>query len=993
MPLRRRAACWELQPKVLSSSEESLPFTKMLEARGLVRMLAMINAVEKVNRSPLLADVNVTLGYHILDSCADVSTALRATAHFIERSHCPGTTSCGPPVLAVISYSSTAVTLSDKTRFPAFMRTIPNDRHQTAAMVSLLSTYGWTWVGVVTTDGNYGQSALENFVSQASKNGICVAFKSIIPQAVGSQDVRSAITQTARTIFENPEAQVIVSFAKPTLMVYLYQELKNQMLRGGRDRKSMRRVWVASDSWSSSSSVKENIHLEDMGHVLGFTFKSGDLSSFNEYLSRLEAAGHDDTGDNVFLQEFYTQLNASEGYGDTELVSKAVETLREHTHAGTIFSVEMAVSAIAQALVSVCRNRDCRTPGTVQPWELLKAMWMEEFKLRGKSFKFDSSGDINLGYDVTMWRSDGENIHVQDYHPHNNSFTHSTTQQLNALKHIISKCSKSCVPGESKKTTKGPHTCCYECAICSANYYSNDTGKTFPFTLTHLFTCTKSNRSYFTWDKHMAQCLSCDPVTEWSPEGTSSCLPKDRLLFSWQDPFAMVLLTFSALGVVLNLLVSALFLHQQDTPVVKAAGGPLSQVILFSLVISDISAMLFVGQPNSLQCKARQVLFGISFTLCVSCILVKTLHILLAFQFNPELHEPYIIVAICVSLQAATCICWLVLKSPYNHIVNNPTTLLEACHEGSYLAFGVMLGYIAVLAFVCFICAFKGRKLPHLYNEAKFITFSMLLYLISWLLFVPVYITTSGVYLPAVEMVVILISNYGILCCHFFPKCYIILFKKEQNTNTAFRKKLYEYSNKTTDVVSVSVVTNYREGVTCPSLHRGMMSKGSKGNGFSEANGTKVKVSAAREDKLIKSYSTSMPLAGVQLLGKKKDERCTVSLLDESAVRVDAAAALLGLLLPQPQDVLQTVQRHLHDLRVHHGEQVTHGFDGVQGHQREGKLSATQNNSPASEDRQVEQLYLDLSPVPCSDVGHGPARLLLDGLLGTAEQVEETRQS
>lgn len=68
-------------------------------------------------------------------------------------------------------------------------------------------------------------------------------------------------------------------------------------------------------------------------------------------------------------------------------------------------------------------------------------MWMEEFKLRDKSFKFDSSGDINLGYDVTMWRSDGENIHVQnvvaEYHPHNNSFTHSnhsSAQQLNALK-------------------------------------------------------------------------------------------------------------------------------------------------------------------------------------------------------------------------------------------------------------------------------------------------------------------------------------------------------------------------------------------------------------------------------------------------------------------------------------------------------------------------------------------------------------------------------
>lgn len=301
----------------------------------------------------------------------------------------------------------------------------------------------------------------------------------------------------------------------------------------------------------------------------------------------------------------------------------------------------------------------------------------------------------------------------------------------------------------------------------------------------------------------MDQCLRCDPETEWSEKGSSNCTSKQVIFFSWKNVFAVVLLAFSALGILLCLLTSALFLYKRNTPVVKAAGGPLSQAILFSLVISYISAMLFVGYPSSLQCKARQVLFGISFTLCVSCILVKTLQILLAFQFNPALqdmlrkiYQPYAIITICMALQTAICICWLVLRSPYDEIVNEPTTLLQHCNEGSYVVFGVMLGYIAILAFVCFICAFKGRKLPEQYNEARSITFSMLLYLISWLLFVPVYVTTSGMYLPAVEMVVILISNYGILGCHFCPKCYIIFFKKEQNTSSAFRKNLYEYSSK-----------------------------------------------------------------------------------------------------------------------------------------------------------------------------------------------------
>lgn len=206
------------------------------------------------------------------------------------------------------------------------------------------------------------------------------------------------------------------------------------------------------------------------------------------------------------------------------------------------------------------------------------------------------------------------------------------------------------------------------------------------------------------------------------------------------------------------------------------------------------------------------MLFGLSFTLCVSCILVKSLKILLAFHFNPALQEvlrrlykPYAIVLACMGVQVIVCVLWLVLQSPYPYRRPfNPTAMLAECDEGSYVAFGIMLAYIALLALVCFGFAFKGRKLPESYNEAKFITFGMLIYLISWVIFIPVYVTTKGKYLAAVEMVVILISNYGILCCHFLPKCYIIIFKKQHNTKDAFLQNVYEYSQKSTSSLSIS---------------------------------------------------------------------------------------------------------------------------------------------------------------------------------------------
>lgn len=249
------------------------------------------------------------------------------------------------------------------------MRTVPNDEHQIAAMVTLLTAYNWTWVGVVTTDGDYGRSALENFGTLASENGICVAFRIVLPESVTSHDIQSAIRDTAKTIYNNPKVQVIVSFAKPTHMVYLYQELRNEMLRVGQGPKSMRRLWVASDSWASSSSARGNLSLEEIGQVIGFTFKKGNLTSFESYLDRLGSGELSFDRNDPFIQELFTQLNGS-GYTDSELASKAAGILKQNTQADTIFSIELAVSAIAEAVASICRSRECKGPGALPPWEV-----------------------------------------------------------------------------------------------------------------------------------------------------------------------------------------------------------------------------------------------------------------------------------------------------------------------------------------------------------------------------------------------------------------------------------------------------------------------------------------------------------------------------------------------------------------------------------------------------------------------------------------------
>uniref|UniRef100_A0A2I4BHX1 G-protein coupled receptor family C group 6 member A n=1 Tax=Austrofundulus limnaeus TaxID=52670 RepID=A0A2I4BHX1_AUSLI len=171
----------------------------------LVQSLMMVYAIEEINRSGELG--NITLGYLIRDSCSDVTTALNNTLSFMRENRISrdGALQSSPSVLAVIgecyseitvsvtrllnlesipeiSYSSTSGLLSDKTRFPSFLRTVPEDDHQARAIIEILKDHKWDWVGVLATDGEYGRYAVERLRYYAAEHNICFAYVYILPE-------------------------------------------------------------------------------------------------------------------------------------------------------------------------------------------------------------------------------------------------------------------------------------------------------------------------------------------------------------------------------------------------------------------------------------------------------------------------------------------------------------------------------------------------------------------------------------------------------------------------------------------------------------------------------------------------------------------------------------------------------------------------------------------------------------------------------------------
>ncbi|KAE8602612.1 hypothetical protein XENTR_v10014053 [Xenopus tropicalis] len=800
------------------------------EMQGFLQMLAMSHAIEMINNSPLIPGIR--LGYEIYDTCSEVTMALSATMRLLSEFNssednlkikCNYTTYT-PKVKAIIgdsysevsiavarllntqliplvSHSSSAEILSDKFRFPTFLRTIPNDFHQTRAMAKLIHFSGWNWIGLIAMDDEYGRSALESFGAQSMKINVCIAFKHIIPAHLSDSTVQSKINKTIMTILRETRVNIIVVFLKPSLVIRLFKKVIQL---------NIQKTWIASDMWSAASTISSIPNIQRVGRVIGFTFKSGNMSPFLNYLKNLNSQHFEM---NHLLDQYawllyhcpkvkYNELSSCISNYSKETpydiknrkgIFLKEDFLLESMQPGFVYSTQLAVTAIAYAIRNICSNRNCKDPDAFAPWELLQGLKTVNFTFDGRNIYFDSRGDANTGYDVLMWMvgDDGriDITPVAEYDSQKDSFLFKNTEKENEfirLKKIESTCSDQCKPGQMKKTSASLHTCCYECVACPENHHTN-----------------KSDMGY---------CLQCNNKTEWSPVNSSVCYNKDIKYLRWNDGFAIILLIVSFLGKGLIIAIALLFTKNFNTPVVKASGGILCYVILLSIFFSFVSAVFFIGKPEDFKCKVRQTLFGISFTVVVACIFLKSVKILLAFSFEPRvqrilrlLHKPFTLVFICTGIQVLICATWLVFWPP--HMKENfslPQTIIYECDEGSTIAFSVMLVYIAVLAFICFIFAFKGRKLPENYNEAKFITFGMLIYSIAWITFIPIYATTFGIYLPAVEMIVILISSYGILTCTFFPKCYIILYKQDSNTKTAFLKMIYKYSSKSASNLTIS---------------------------------------------------------------------------------------------------------------------------------------------------------------------------------------------
>ncbi|XP_030648624.1 olfactory receptor CJ1 [Chanos chanos] len=767
--------------------------------------MTMIFAIEEINNSTEILP-GFLLGYRIFGSCPSIPLSVKASLALMngEVEEIKGcvkppsvhavigeTTSTatigiartmGPFHIPVLSHSATCACLSNRREFPSFFRTIPSDYYQSRALAKLVKHFGWTWVGAIRSRSDYGNNGMATFLEAAEKEGICIEYS----VAIYRTDTRERFLEVL-DIIKKSTSKVIVAFADGNDLDILIKELYKQNITGFQ--------WVGSEGWITYRYITTDMNYVVLGGAVGFAVPNAHIPGLREFIMKSHPSTKPGNTGLVELWEslFNCTLIPQPNSSSTKLCNgeESLETtdtrFMDVTDASLLNNVYKAVYAVAHALDQLlsCEegkgpfgNKTCAYKEKIHPWQVLYYMTKVNFTTKhGENVHFDSLGDPAARYALVNWQMNGsgtiifETIGLYDASlPEGQQFKMKEDMKAvwagNLDKVPRSVCSESCKPGTRRAFVKGTPICCFECVPCADGEFSNTT--------------------------NAVTCVTCPPEYKSNVDRTWCNLKKIEFL-SFKELMGILLVTFSLLGGCLTITIGLVFFHHRQTPIVKANNSELSFLLLFSLTLCFLCSLTFIGRPSEWSCMLRHTAFGITFVLCISCVLGKTIVVLMAFRatlpgsnvmkwFGPP--QQRLSVLAFTLIQVLICVLWLTISPPfpYKNMKHYKEKVILECDVGSAVGFWAVLGYIGLLAVLCFVLAFLARKLPDNFNEAKFITFSMLIFCAVWITFIPAYVSSPGKFTVAVEIFAILASSYGMLCCIFIPKCYIILLKSEKNT-------------------------------------------------------------------------------------------------------------------------------------------------------------------------------------------------------------------
>ncbi|CAI5782688.1 taste receptor type 1 member 1-like [Podarcis lilfordi] len=700
-----------------------LPSCESLNPSGYAQFQAMRLAVEEINNSSTLLP-NITLGYHIWDTCQEslhLQAAFQLSPHQWCRSHQGG---CSQRVIGVVgpdsaemtqltarvftyyglpqvSYSIKEEIFADKKLFPLLFRTIPSNDHQVSGLISLISAFGWEYISAVDSGTKASEKTVQSLIAKAAAKGICISYQGLM-----TADLRILESRLQRVIenIEKARTNVVVVLSNAAITRKFFHAVTKLKIKG--------KVWIAPESWILTDTIASIPNIEQTGTVLGLTVKPVKLPQIVHFVGKTLQRSPSNKTDGPLLSEAPTVEACSQSCDENQLLSPdALANILNSSVWQWSFYSYASVYILAEALHNHlgCSLQGCPASKEFKPRQFYEALYKVNFPLQGNTITLGQEGDLFLGYSVVTWSWENGTATFKMIGSY-------SSQALNINKSEISwpapgdqvpksYCIAVCEVGQIRSKQLLDECLC-RCDDCLEGTYQNETGGD--------------------------TCIPCPPGM-WSPLKSSTCFPP---LITYLDITTTTILALVILAIVDFFLLFGCF--------GQSGRGKLAFVMLASLLASCTTTSLFVGKPTEVTCLIRQPLFAISFTVCVSCLLVRSFQIIFIFKMACKLPPgatkcwvkykgTYVSVGLSCGLQALICLLWLRFSPPtlQEDFVSEREVYLQ-CSEGHFMGLGGMF--------------------------------------------------------------TVQTSVYAILCTFFLPKCYLILFRPQFNTVAHFQTCIQAYT-------------------------------------------------------------------------------------------------------------------------------------------------------------------------------------------------------
>ena len=808
---------------------------------GVGHTEAMMFTIEKINNDSSILP-NITLGYDIRDYCETISIAVEETYEFVrdrdldrlcrnksfysstanETSSCcndlatnfgddisaPITAIVGPYDSAtavqigsllnvanvpIISFAATSDELSSE-QYSYSLRTVPPDRQQVRVQADLFERFNWNYVGTVALDDSYGRfgvSALENEAHQ--RKTFCIAFSEFIPRLGAAEKIPLIVSR----IKQRTDVQVIVVWVFGGYAKLFFKEAYNQRLG--------HRSWILGDATTTEDNGSTlDVSLNLLDGALGLQPQDYKNEALFKHLTSL-TPNKTSSGRNPWWKEFWKKFRNCSVDVSNVTSSKCSDVPLSRQEAEKLFDPYLvyltdALLAAAHALDKMykCVDTEGLLPGGVCPQtnpsvkgsDML--LYLRNVSFEGKTgvVEFDEHGDprdssfqivnvqmrekgLKTNVIVGTWNSEEQ----QRLRMNDSAITWANGTIYPNVP--VSVCSQICPPGTRKQVTA---PCCWKCVTCPAGTVSKEPGST--------------------------NCTGCSEKHKPNGEKTK-CIPLPVKNLQMRDAAGVLLSCVTALGICVTGAALVVFIKYRDSAIVKASNRQLSFLLLVTISFNFILVLLNLADPTDFICRVTQFFRFVIYTTFVSILWLKSVRIFVLFQVDhtdmpvqsyiSKFRYQVALVALVNSVDFVLLTAWFAADPPVRSEKIQPTRYVFFICEPNGSTVGkalylLLCSYVLLLSLLSSFYAFKVRKLPENFNEARFIGFSLYIILLSSICYYSVeFSVQAGWYVAVIACTTTLVDSFGLLGCMFAPKIYKILFHPERNTKAATRSQLAAY--------------------------------------------------------------------------------------------------------------------------------------------------------------------------------------------------------